>query len=156
MTWQFLNNPGIRRQYCYFLHKQLQKTWALLCRISNFGGILAIFDLRSAHWHHSVQKRAASKTRTMTVNGNTCMKYIRRQLMFHVSQIPNHIDLNFTRLSWVLLQLFDTNTHTHLIYRKEEAWSRHDTLEVKLQAQRHCTRVPLCIAKARIIFKFIC
>jgi hypothetical protein len=61
------------------------------------------------------------KTRTMTVNGNTCMKYIRRYLMFHVSQIPIHIDLNFARLSRVQLQLFDTNTPTYLIYRKEEA-----------------------------------
>jgi hypothetical protein len=90
------------------------------------------------------------QTRTMTVNGNTCMKYIRMELTFHVSQIPINIDLNFERLLRVLLQHFDTNTHTHLIYRKEEAWSRHDTLEVKLQAQRHSTCVPLCISKARI------
>ena len=82
-------------------------------------------------WLHSIQVQPIGlilhenepqvKTRTMTVNGNTCMKYIRRYLMFHVSQIPIHIDLNFARLSRVQLQLFDRNSHTHLIYRKEEA-----------------------------------
>jgi hypothetical protein len=53
----------------------------------------------------------------------------------------------------VQLQLFDTNTDTYLIYRKEEAWNRHDTLEMKLQTQRHTTCVPFCISKARIILK---
>jgi len=41
--------------------------------------------------------------------------------MYHESQIPIHTDFNFARLSWVLLQLFDTNTDNHLIYRKEKA-----------------------------------
>jgi hypothetical protein len=40
----------------------MPKTWAFLCiDLATIGGILAIFDSGSAHWPHSVQKRAASK-----------------------------------------------------------------------------------------------
>ena len=52
-------------------------------------------------------------------------------------------------------QLIDTNTHTHWVYKNKGASSSHDNLEVKLQEQRHSTCVPLCISKARIIFKII-
>ena len=135
--------------------KRMPKTWAFLCRLSNFGGILTIFDSGSAHWPHFVLKRAASKD-----THNDCGWEHLNEVHQEVAYVSRKSDSDpywsqFCTTFMGATSTF-TNTYTHLIYRKEETWSRHDTLEIKLQAQLQSTCVPLCISKARIKFKIIC